>query len=77
MNMPMADVLDELPLAPEVTAELLDRSGPLGEVLSWVLTYERGHFECLAPAPEADAMLHDPYVALRFADEADAGRVCA
>jgi hypothetical protein len=57
MNMRMADALDELPLAPEVTAALLDQSGPLGKVLSWVLswvlTYERGHFECLAPAPEA------------------------
>jgi EAL and modified HD-GYP domain-containing signal transduction protein len=78
MNMRMADVLDELPLAPEVTAALLDRSGPLGEVLSWVLTYERGHFECLTPSPQADAMLRDAYVvALRFADESDAGRVPA
>jgi c-di-GMP phosphodiesterase len=77
-NMRMADVLDELPLAPEVTAALLDQSGPLGEVLSWVLTYERGHFECLAPAPEADTMLRDAYVvALRFADEAEAGRAPA
>ena len=75
MNMRMQDVLSELPLSPEVTAALLDQRGPLGEVLSWVLTYERGHFECLAPAPQADAMLRDAYVvALRFADEADAGR---
>jgi EAL and modified HD-GYP domain-containing signal transduction protein len=75
MNMRMQDVLSELPLSPDVSAALLDRSGPLGEVLAWVLTYERGHFECLEPAPHADAMLRDAYVvALRFADEADAGR---
>jgi c-di-GMP phosphodiesterase len=74
MNMRMQDVLSELPLSPEVAAALLDQSGPLGEVLSWVLTYERGHFECLAPSPQADRMLRDAYlVALRFADEADAG----
>jgi hypothetical protein len=41
-------------------------------VLSWVLTYERGRFECLEPAGEADAMLRDAYVvALRFAEEAE------
>jgi hypothetical protein len=41
-----------------------------------VLTYERGRFECLQPAPEADAMLRDAYlVALRFAEEADANTI--
>jgi len=74
MNMRMTDVLAELPLSPEVAAALLDHSGPLGEVLAWVLTYERAHFECLAPSPQADAMLRDAYVvALRFADQAEAG----
>jgi c-di-GMP-related signal transduction protein len=62
MNMRMQDVLSELPLSPDVSAALLDQSGPLGEVLAWVLTYERGRFECLAPAPQADAMLRDAYV---------------
>jgi c-di-GMP phosphodiesterase len=76
MNMRMQDVLSELPLSPDVSAALLDQSGPLGEVLAWVLTYERGRFECLAPAPQADSMLRDAYVvALRFADEAEAGRM--
>ena len=73
MNMRMQDVLGELPLSPDVAAALLDQTGRLGEVLGWVLTYERGHFECLAPSPQADAMLRDAYVvALRFADEAEA-----
>jgi EAL and modified HD-GYP domain-containing signal transduction protein len=76
MNMRMEDVLGELPLSPEVGAALRDCSGPLGEVLSWVLTYERGRFECLEPAAEADAMLRDAYlVALRFAEEAQAASV--
>jgi EAL and modified HD-GYP domain-containing signal transduction protein len=76
MNMRMEDVLSELPLSSEVAAALRDQSGPLGEVLSWVLTYERGRFECLQPAPEADGMLRDAYlVALRFAEEADANTI--
>jgi c-di-GMP phosphodiesterase len=76
MNMRMEDVLGELPLSPEVAGALRDQSGPLGEVLSWVLTYERGRFECLEPAPEADAMLRDAYlVALRFAEEANTAAV--
>jgi EAL and modified HD-GYP domain-containing signal transduction protein len=76
MNMRMDDVLSELPLSPEVAGALRDHSGPLGEVLSWVLTYERGRFDCLEPAPEADAMLRDAYlVALRFAEEANTAAV--
>ena len=51
MNMRMQDVLSELPLSPDVSAALLDRSGPLGEVLAWVLTYERGHFGASGPLP--------------------------
>jgi c-di-GMP phosphodiesterase len=72
MNTSMRDVLSELPLSPEVSDALLERSGHLGEVLDWVLTYERGRFECLTPSPRADAVLRDAYVvALRFADEAE------
>jgi EAL and modified HD-GYP domain-containing signal transduction protein len=72
MNTSMLDVLSELPLSPEVSDALLERSGDLGEVLDWVLTYERGDFGCLTPSPRADAVLRDAYVvALRFADEAE------
>jgi len=68
----MRDVLSELPLPADVSDALLAGSGHLGEVLDWVLTYERGHFERLAPSPRADAVLRDAYVvALRFADEAE------
>ncbi|HVI34950.1 MAG TPA: hypothetical protein VM684_01840, partial [Gaiellales bacterium] len=71
-NTSMRDVLSELALSPEVSDALLERSGHLGEVLDWVLTYERGRFECLTPSPRADAVLRDAYVvALRFADEAE------
>jgi EAL and modified HD-GYP domain-containing signal transduction protein len=72
MDTSMRDVLSELPLSPEVSDALLDRSGHLSEVLDWVLADERGNFECLMPSPRADAVLRDAYVvALRFADEAE------
>ena len=72
MNTSMQDVLSELPLSPEVSDALLQRSGHLSDVLDWVLAYERGHFACLTPSPRADAVLRDAYVvALRFADEAE------
>jgi EAL and modified HD-GYP domain-containing signal transduction protein len=72
MNTSMQDVLIQLPLSPEVSDALLERSGPLSDVLDWVLAYERGHFECLTPSPQADAVLRDAYVvALHFADEAE------
>ena len=72
MNMRMEDVLAELPLGPDVSAALLRRAGPMGEVLEWVTAYERGEFEALGePVAAADRILRDAYVrALRFADEA-------
>ncbi|HYX86488.1 MAG TPA: HDOD domain-containing protein [Gaiellales bacterium] len=71
MNMRMVDVLAELPLAPGLHAALLEREGPLGEVLDWVTAYERGEFAALGePVPSADRILRDAYVAaLRYADE--------
>jgi EAL and modified HD-GYP domain-containing signal transduction protein len=72
MDTSMRDLLSELPLPAEVSDALLGGSGHLGEVLDWVLAYERGDFECLTPSPRADAVLRDAYVvALRFADEAE------
>ena len=50
MNMRMEDVLAELPLGPDVSAALLRRAGPMGEVLEWVTAYERGEFEALGRA---------------------------
>lgn len=71
MDTSMRDVVSELPLPDEVSDALLGGSGHLGEVLDWVLAYERGDFECLTPSPRADAVLRDAYVvALRFADAA-------
>ena len=42
---PLATIIDELPLAPEVAAALLDRDGQAGAILDTVISYERGDFE--------------------------------
>jgi EAL and modified HD-GYP domain-containing signal transduction protein len=71
MGMRMEDVLAELPLSADVGAALLDRSGVLGELLTWVLAYEKGTFDALSGgSPAAAAILRDAYLgAVRWADE--------
>jgi EAL and modified HD-GYP domain-containing signal transduction protein len=45
MDRPMDKVLDELPLAEEITQALLKREGKLGSLLEIVLHYERGEWQ--------------------------------
>jgi EAL and modified HD-GYP domain-containing signal transduction protein len=72
MGMTMEDVLAELPLASDVAAALLDLSGEMGAVLSWVLAYESGGFSALDGAgPAAERILRDAYLdAIAWADRA-------
>ena len=72
MGMTMEDVLAELPLAPQLAAALLDLSGEMGAVLSWVLAYESGGFAALeGAAPAAERVLRDAYLeAIAWADRA-------
>lgn len=42
---PMQTIVEELPLAPGIVAALIDQSGPAGEVLDIVISYERGEFD--------------------------------
>jgi EAL and modified HD-GYP domain-containing signal transduction protein len=72
MGMTMEDVLAELPLATDVAAALLDLSGEMGAVLSWVLAYESGGFAALDGAgPAAERILRDAYLdAIAWADRA-------
>ncbi len=70
LDAPMAEVLSSLPFTEEIQAALLRREGAKGELLSAVISYERGEF------PE----LHSPGVSLASAYRAalewaeDAGR---
>lgn len=45
MNMPMPQLLDNLPLSAEVAAALLRHEGALGQALACVLAYEAGQWE--------------------------------
>lgn len=47
MDQPMDKVLDELPLAGEITAALLNREGKLGDLLADVIHYERGEWQAI------------------------------
>jgi c-di-GMP phosphodiesterase len=47
IDAPMRDLLDELPLADTINDALLNRRGPMGELLAAVVAYERGDFEPL------------------------------
>jgi EAL and modified HD-GYP domain-containing signal transduction protein len=44
-NAPMQDVIEQLPFREDIAAALLHGSGPLGELLTEVMAYERGDFD--------------------------------
>ena len=71
LDAPMAEVLDSLPFTDEIQAALLRREGPKGELLSAVVSYERGEFPTLVAAAEPGVSLAGAYrAALEWADEA-------
>jgi EAL and modified HD-GYP domain-containing signal transduction protein len=45
LDRPMYEILDSLPLTEEVNNALLKHEGPLGQMLAWVLAYEKGHWD--------------------------------
>lgn len=45
MDMPLKDVLSQVPLSQEITSALLDRSGDLGQMLKCVISYEQGNWD--------------------------------
>ncbi len=51
LGIPMTAVTERLPLADDLRAALVDRKGPLGQVLDAVLAYERGDDAAVAAAP--------------------------
>jgi EAL and modified HD-GYP domain-containing signal transduction protein len=48
LDTPLAELVDQLPLSPEVVAALLHGTGPMGHVLGAVLAYERCEWDRLA-----------------------------
>src|SRR5262249_34244508 len=45
LDVPLETIVDELPLADEVSAALLRRDGPAGSILDAVVSYEQGVFD--------------------------------
>ncbi len=48
LNKPMAELIGQIALAEEVSSALLNRQGPLGELLSTVIAYEAGNWDQLS-----------------------------
>jgi EAL and modified HD-GYP domain-containing signal transduction protein len=55
LDLPMQEVLEELPFSEEIRAALLNRDGPKGQLLNTVVAYERGEF------PADDGSLQGAY----------------
>ena len=47
LDMSMEDIMEQLPLAAELTAALLDREGSMGMALDCVVAYERGEWDAV------------------------------
>jgi c-di-GMP-related signal transduction protein len=60
---PATELVDRLPLAPEVSAALVGGTGPLGEVLNMVRAYEACDDDTLVNAPVSSAELAYEYLA--------------
>jgi EAL and modified HD-GYP domain-containing signal transduction protein len=73
LDVPLARVLEELPLADHVAAALLDHSGPAGAILDAVISYEVGSFE-VASVQAHRGSVADAYLdGLRWARESVRG----
>ena len=67
---PLEEALEPLPFSEPVRQALLERAGPLGELLNAVLAYERGDFNAPDLAGTDPHTLHQAYLkATQWADE--------
>ncbi len=62
LEVPLATIVEELPLADEVSAALLKRDGPAGVILKAVVSYEQGDFDV------ATLQSHAPRIASSYRD---------
>lgn len=74
MDMPMARVVESLPLSEAVSLALLEQAGPYGQVLRCILAYEREDWDRVKAAlPLANESIRDAYLqAITWADEVGA-----
>jgi len=70
IDKPLEDILESLPLSDALHNALLDRTGELGQMLSLVLSYERGQWNNLSTAQYDSDTLRTAYLAsIRWAGE--------
>jgi EAL and modified HD-GYP domain-containing signal transduction protein len=69
LDTPLDRILQELPLADEVQAALLDRAGPAGEILDAVTSYEIGSFSAQSVQAHSTTVASAYLDALRWARE--------
>ena len=62
LEVPLETIVEELPLADEVSAALLRRDGPAGAILKAVVSYEQGDFDA------ASLQSHAPGIASSYRD---------
>lgn len=62
MDQPMDEVLNQLPLADEITGALLNHEGNLGNLLESALNYERGDWQGLDPSEPMSVELSNCYL---------------
>lgn len=70
IDKPLEDILKALPLSDSLNHALLDKTGELGQMLSLVLSYERGQWNNLSAARYDSDTLRSAYLAsIRWAGE--------
>lgn len=61
LDMPLDEILAQVPLANDVNAALLYREGELGELLNWVMAYENADWDVLKSCSLSAESLRDCY----------------
>ncbi|MEZ0372385.1 MAG: EAL and HDOD domain-containing protein [Candidatus Sericytochromatia bacterium] len=70
MDIPLEEILAQVPLSKDVIDALLRREGELGKLIDWVLAYEAGEWDRLSDYPlGADSILGCYLDAVSWADE--------
>lgn len=71
LDLPMEQILESLPLTEELTEALLERTGPIGEVLACAIAYERGEWDAVRLGNLDAATIRDCYLeAVEWAGQA-------
>jgi EAL and modified HD-GYP domain-containing signal transduction protein len=62
LDRPMEDVLEDLPLTEEVNQAILEKQGPLGQILQCATAYEQGDWEQLPDLDLDNATIKNAYL---------------